>query len=159
MSVTLPFPKEFKTTDVVGYYLTDVGEFTKVKTEVKKSMLAKDFYEKYFHENVVGQWLQDKKPTIQWKENKSVFHNTENKGILLFYRKDLGCDIGINIKLEGYNVFNRRVYVEEMESKEELMKVIYMNIKMPLLKAIEEDDYLDIGNEEYLEKCMKMGFI
>ena len=139
MSVTLPFPKEFKKVDVVGYYLTDDGEFTKVKTEVKKSMLAKEFYEKYFHSNVVGQWLQDKKPTLQWKDNKSVFNNTETKGILLFYRKDPGCEIGINIKLDGYNIFNRRIYVEEMESREELLKAIYMNIKMPLIKALKED--------------------
>ena len=107
-------------------------------------MLAKEFYEKHFHKNVVGQWLQDKKPTLQWKENKSVFSNTETKGILLFYRKDPGCEIAINIKLDEYHIFNRRIYVDEMESREELLKAICMNIKMPLLKTVEEDEFLDI---------------
>ena len=99
-------------------------------------MNSQDFINKYFHVPVVGQWLVEKKPTNQWKNKRSVESNNKPKGILLFYPKEEGSTVEINIVIEDYKIFNRRIYSQKIETKEEFMNKLYMNIKKPFLKAL-----------------------
>ena len=65
--------------------MAEDGEFRKVKTVLKSSMLTSTFLDKYFHTPVEGQWLLDKRPHMKWQNNRTIFYNDSGKGILLFY--------------------------------------------------------------------------
>lgn len=67
--------------------MTDDGDFKKVSTEVKISMLSSDFYQKLFEFPVQAVYQNGKKIVYRWDNKKTVFANKKEKGILFFFKK------------------------------------------------------------------------
>lgn len=117
------------------------------------------FCEKYFVEKVAGEWLVQKKPVKKWDQSKTIAQNYNEKGVLIFYSRSKKTNIEINYQIDGYKIFNRRIYCYRIESEEELFSNFYLNIKRPLLKALAREDIIDLPLEEYMAKCDELKFV
>ena len=85
--------------------MSEEGEFKKFKVEVRSSMAAHEFYEKFFNVRPFGIHQKEKKIVSIWDPNLTVFQNSQS-GALFFYDRPMGYGVQINLKFNSPGVFD-----------------------------------------------------
>lgn len=84
--------------------MSEEGEFQKLKVDVRSSMPAYEFYDKFFHTRPYGVVQKEKRITHTWDENLTVFKNIQANGALFFYERPIGHNVKINLKINSPGV-------------------------------------------------------